>query len=323
LPRKASFKGLNAKLFAIAALVISITVALFFFNSLSIQALLVIWNFGAVAALVLWERQRRNHALTLDANYSNDARWTKTKMDLEKVENKLGKTKDATKKRALAKQRDWLENELRRLEWAIREANMNSIYNSQRGGGLRNQREPNTPAKGPNDPASSLPGKIERDIIDPLDRLGARAAIRRRAELEMENKDRQTLIKTIDNAEAIVASEPAVSLPEALQPIANDCRAHYNLIKKRGKLNSSVLGDYWVAWSLVLSIQNRLPFEFSIIKYASKDFKARATKFMKSVDAIRYSKNESIPYIQNNQKESLLDITPDSRLESGNNNPPE
>jgi hypothetical protein len=323
LPRKALFRSLNFKISAIAVLVIGITVALFFFNALSIQAILVLWNFGAVAALVLWERERRREALNSESNYSNDARWTKTKMDLEKVENKLGKAKDPLKKRALSKQRDLLDNELRRLEWAIREANMNSIYNSQKGG-LKRPQGPNGKnlSNSSNDELSDSPSKIRRDVFDPLDRLGARAAIRRRAELELENKDRQTLLKTLDCAEAIVAAEPAVSLRDALQPIANDCKAHYNLIKKRGKLNSAILGDYWVVWSLVLSLQNRLPFESSITKYASKDFKTRATKFMKSVDSMRYSKSESIPVVQDNQKEDLVDVVSDTRLEYGNNGSP-
>jgi hypothetical protein len=317
LPRRRFFKSLNSKLTFIGALVIAITVSLFFFNSLSIQALLVLGNFGALTALVLWGRQKRNDSP--NDSCTNDGRWTKTKVELEKIEKKLGKTKDPLKRRSLIRQRDSLENELRSLEWAIREANMNRMYNAEKGG-LRNSNDiPKTP-KGPND-LKSNPSTIANraGIFDPLDRLGARAAIRRRAELEIENKERQTLLKTLDNAEAVVASEPAASLAEALQPIANDCKAHYHLIKKKRnneRTNSSILGDYWIAWSLVLSVQNRLPFDSSITKYASKDFKSRATKFMKSVDAIRYSKNESVPYTQNG---GPLDIASKTGFESANN----
>lgn len=317
LPQKGLFKSLNSKLLAIAVLVIAITIALFFFNSLYIQALLVLWNFGAVAALVLWERQKRNDALNSNSNYSNDERWTKIKMDFEKVENKLAKTKDPAKRKSLVRQKVWLENELRRLEWEIREANMNGMYNAEKGS-LRNSRDPSEKAaKNANDPALSSSTKKVGNL-DPLDRLGARAAIRKRAELEIENKERQSLLKTLDSAEAVVAIEPASSLPDALQPIANDCKAHYNLIKKRGELNTDVLGDYWVAWSLVLSVQNRLRFDSAMTKYASKDFRSRVSKFMKSVDAIRYSKNESIPNVQN---ESLAGIASDMGFDPKNNGP--
>jgi hypothetical protein len=317
LPQKGLFKSLNSKLLAIAVLVIAITIALFFFNSLYIQALLVLWNFGAVSALVLWERQKRNDALNSNNNYSNDDRWTKIKMDFEKVENKLAKTKDPAKRKSLVRQKVWLENELRRLEWEIREANMNGMYNAEKGS-FRNSRDPSgKTAKNATDPTLSSSTKKVGNL-DPLDRLGARAAIRKRAELEIENKERQSLLKTLDSAEAVVEIEPASSLPDALQPIANDCKAHYNLIKKRGKLNTDVLGDYWVAWSLVLSVQNRLPFDSAMTKYASKDFRSRVGKFMKSVDAIRYSKNESIPNVHN---ESLAGIASDTGFDPQNNGP--
>lgn len=152
--------------------------------------------------------------------------------------------------------------------------------------------------------------------INASDKLGEGWAVRRRAQLEMEIKERQNLEISLSSAETVIANEPAISLAPALQPIVNDCQAHYNLIKKREKLNSEIVADYWLAWTLVKSVQNHLPFDSHIEKYASKDFKSRMKKFMNSVDAIRYSKIESLPYVR---EQNPLDFASDRTPEPNRN----
>jgi hypothetical protein len=297
LPLKGVFKDYNSKLVGIAVGACAIVVALWFTGLLSILTLLVLWNFSALAAIVFWERERRNQTLKTGANFSNDDRWSKTKMDLEKVENKLSKAKDPERRKALLRSKSWLENELRRLEWSIRESGLNAMYNAG-SAGLRNPKVNKKHPRDLSDHAESSSSVNNNWAYAPDDRLGERWALRKRAQLELEFKERQNLDNALIAAEAIIANEPTESLPEALQPIANDCKAHYNLIKKRVKPKKTpILCDYWIAWSLIQTVQNKLPFDSALEKYASNEFKPKVKKFINSVDAVRYSRIESTPVV--------------------------
>jgi hypothetical protein len=310
------FKSLNSKFLAIAAVEVAIVVTIFFLNELSIITLMILWNFGALGAIVLWERERRRQSSELGISYSDDERWTKIKMELERTEESLSKVKDSSKRAALIRCKARLENELRRLEWSIRESNMNATYNAGNTK-LRNSES--------EEESRDSPERSQNDFsFEPSDRFSEKSAIRKRAQLEIENKERRNLESILKSAEAVISSEPAVSLPTALLPITNDCRAHYNLIKKRANPNSTILADYWVAWSLLMTVQKRLPFESNLEKYSSKEFASVAKKFMKSVDSVRYSKTESVPQLPNlnphgSASNSTLRKNPDFYKSSGPN----
>ncbi len=234
-------------------------------------------------------------------NCSDDELSTKIKMDLKETAKTPSKSEEPENKATLIRYKTWLENELGRVEWSSRQSNKNAI--SKMGNGAR---------------VTDLKTSSSKDDqkIDSSDKLGEGWAVRRKAQLEMEIKERQNLEIALSSAETVIANEPAISLAPALQPIANDCKAHYNLIKKREKLNSEIVADYWLAWTLVKSVQNHLPFDSHIEKYASKDFKSRMKKFMNSVDAVRYSKIESLPYVR---EQNPLDFASDRTPEPSRN----
>ena len=270
---------------SVATLIVLACTAL---DILSIEVLLLIWNAGLVIAIILWEREKRATALNARTGFSDDERWVKAKVNLEQVDSRLEKTKDSQKRRHLLKQRQWLQNELRRLEWSIKESNMNSMYNAQAG---------NLRRTGKSDFSSGPSG------LDKLDTLpDGTSAVRKRALLEMENKDRTNLQRILDEAEAVIKSEPRESLTTALRPLANDCKAHYNAIKKR-KQTSDCLTDYWVAWSIISSIASGLEIDTTALKYASKNFQAKLSKFVKSVSVSSRPSTQMIPPVSDPQND--------------------
>ncbi|MHB1908711.1 MAG: hypothetical protein ACYCQJ_07540 [Nitrososphaerales archaeon] len=285
---KALFKSLNSKLILIASVATLIVLACTALDILSIEVLLLTWNAGLVIAIILWEREKRTAALNARTSFSDDERWVKAKINLEQVDSKLEKTKDDQKRHYLLKQRQWLQNELRRLEWSIKESNMNSMYNAQAGNLRRTNKSD----------LSNAPSGLDR-----LDTLpDGTSAVKKRASLEMENKDRMNLQRILDEAEAVIKSEPRESLTTALRPLANDCKAHYNAIKKR-KGDSDYLTDYWVAWSIISSIASGLEIDTTALKYASKGFQTKLAKFARSVSISSQPSTQVIPPLSDHQND--------------------
>ncbi len=184
----------------------------------------------------------------------------------------------------------WGRNELRRLEWSLREA-VQSCVKTLRALERRNftsQLKSNSLSKQIDDAAivpireNGAPGPSS------IAREKALAAARKRALAEREKAQRKILINILDNAEAIATVEPVSSLPDALRPIANELRAHYNDIKKRSKgqlvaLKTDTLTDYWASWAAVSSLLNGTTLDGRIVKYASKDMRERIVRISKLV----------------------------------------
>lgn len=227
--------------------------------------------------MIVWEKHKRETALNGGGpTFSNDERWSKTKRDIERIDGKLDKTRDSDKRRGLLHQKYLLENELRRLEWAIKESNLNGMYNAGTGS-LRKLDPKGMPLRSQNQN-----GTLDKDSeeIDPGERYTPDGALRERKRLERRAEERKNLQRIIDNAEAILRAEPADSIPAALKPVANDFKAHYNVLKKR-RNNQDSLADYWVAWAVISSIMNRIEVDPQIAKYASEQFRPRISKFIK------------------------------------------
>ena len=262
------------------------TLLLLSHDALTIETLLVIWNVALFIGIMIWEREKREKIANGQLSFSDDERWTKIKKKIETLDQKLDKTKDADDKRALVNQKRWLENELRRVEWSIKESNLNGIYNANSGNMKRS--DGRNRMRKSDEPLSSE----ERADLERRRDYDPEAAALLRKELEREVQERKSLERILDNAEAVVNLEPASSLAVALKPVANDFKAHYNAIKKR-RGNSPSLSDYWVAWAVLLSITNDQGVDQGISKYCSKDFRPRMIKFLKVVDSLRLSKDPS------------------------------
>jgi hypothetical protein len=289
LPRKALFQTLKAKLLTLAAIAIAIVCVLSILNERSLVSLLLVWNLSVLSAIVLWQLQRRKRPLEFRMSYTSDVRRTEVSFE---------KTRRRENKGVLIRYRAWLENALRRFDRTLKESDPNAMYSGSKS--KLGKPEPAIDDSSRYVTSHKGTSKNDRKTDPSVARSRERWTVRRKAQLEMENKERLNLETTLATAEAIITNEPLVSLASALQPIVNDCKAHYNLIKRRDKLNFEMAGDYWLAWSLVRCLQFRLPFDCHIEKYASKNFRSRAKKFMSSVDAVRYSKAESLPVERKN-----------------------
>jgi hypothetical protein len=217
------------------------------------------------AGSVVWERHRRNVEIATSPPVSSDEKWTRLKMDLDRIDRKLERTTDQSSRKVLSYQKRWLEAELRKLEWVMKESDLNNMYNATR----RSLRESSAggPARLASDNGRAGPGRV----------TGAK---------ESGNAfDRKNLEKILDNAESILKVEPYASLSSALIPISNDFRAHYNAIKRRSR-DSTSLSDYWVSWAIILSIESGVSVDASMSKYASNEFRPRIAKFLKFVESL-------------------------------------
>ena len=280
---RALFRSVNSKIILIVSGATLGSVGLLLLGSLSIEALVLIWNLAFVASVIVWERNKRDTALSGGGGptFSNDENWSRIKREIERIEGRLGKTRDSEKRRALLYQRYMLENELRRLEWSIKESNLNGIYNAG-SGNLRKLDPEGTPSRG--EAQNGTPGE-DSEEIEPWERYTPEGALRQRKRLERQAEERKNLMRIIDSAEAILRSEPVDSIPAALRPVGNDFKAHYNVLKKRRNSQDS-LADYWVAWAVISSVLSGVKIDSAIAKYASDGFRPRIVKFIKLVDSL-------------------------------------
>ena len=277
---RALFHGVNSKILLIVSGAVLGSLALILCGAFYIEALMVIWNFAFVASVIVWERHKRSLALsgTPAVSFSNDERWSRTKRDLEKIESRLDKTRDGEKRRTLLFQKHALENELRRLEWSIKESNLNAMFNAG-AGSLRKVDSKNSPIRYDSEGNPEIP-----DGVDPLDKYTPEGALRERKRLEKLAEERKNLERIVDGAISILKSEPPESVPEILRSLANEFRANYNILKKQNRYRS--LADYWVAWAVISSIINRVKIDAGISKYASEDFRPRLLKLIKLAEAL-------------------------------------
>lgn len=276
---RALFHGVNSKILLIVLGAVLGSIALLLCGAFYIEALMLVWNFAFVASVIVWERHKRSLALSgTSFSFSNDERWSRTKKDLEKIEGRLDKTRDSEKRRTLLYQKHALENELRRVEWSIKESNLNAMFNAGTGS-LRKVDSKNYPIRYDGEGNPETP-----DGIDPLDKYTPEGALRERKRLEKLAEERKNLERIVDGAILILRSEPAESVPEALRSLANEFRANYNILKKQNRNRS--LTDYWVAWAVISSIMNRVKVDVKISKYASDDFRPRLLRLIKLAEAL-------------------------------------
>ncbi len=284
------FQRVNSKFLLIALVATLASIGLLCAGYLSIEALILIWNCAFVVSVMVWEKHRRENALSMNETLSNDERWSKIKRDIERIDGRLSKTKDVTKRKSLLYQKRCLENELRRVEWSIKESNLNGIYNA----GFGNLPKLDSPKMSQSSSRNPLAGSEDGDELNSYDKYTPEGALRERKRLEKQAEERRSLERIVDNTEKILASEPIDSIPVALQSVANEFKAHYNVIKKR-KNNSSCLADYWVAWALISSIINGLEVDRNISKYASKEFRPKIIKFIKLIYSLKLQTVPALP----------------------------
>lgn len=114
------------------------------------------------------------------------------------------------------------------------------------------------------------------------------------AQLKKVQANKDYLLMTLKETEDIVNKESLPSRDIALMRIANDLKAQYNILKRKTNSSSdskgnsepsrTLLSDYWVCWAAVNSLAKGSTVKGDLAKYASKDFQAEFSKFVKSAN---------------------------------------
>jgi hypothetical protein len=195
---------------------------------------------------LLHEKNKRNARLAGSFSLSEDERWSKKKVELEKLESRISKSKDSEQRHLLERQRIQIKNELRNIEWHIRESEMTQLYNANKG---------------------NLKKLTETSM-----KLSERELERNEEQL----LDRKVLFKIVKTAEQVVQNEPETSIKVALMQIERDLKAHYKVLSKLKEASvSGVLSDYWVAWMVVCGILNGVAMDPKVERYASRGFRPK------------------------------------------------
>jgi hypothetical protein len=226
-----------------------IIAALFFLGLLAIQEILILLNVSAGIGIVLWERERRRSGMLLVGS-SKENEWIVLKNHLDSLQKEIKskrKSNDPGQVRILERRRAWLQNELRRTEWKMREEQFDQLFKSKLGALKR------------------------KDEI---------------SKLEAEEQKVETfLFSTLDSVREIASREKdPESLRLALLPTLNSLKAHYNILKRRGAGRSSlVLRDVWVVWAVVASVAEGISPQDDFLKYPSEPIKKAISKLLKDL----------------------------------------
>jgi hypothetical protein len=259
-----AFKGTKARYVLIGILAVLACVLFYFFGFLFIQTILLVGYVSIFPAILIWEKKKRERAVIDPSRLSEDERWSKTKMKVEKIERRIQREKDTAEKSALLRQKRYLESELRQLEWKIRETEMTQLYNASKG----NMKQIDS----------------TRSVITTVNALNA--------EFKRQQAKKGHLLKILKDVEDIMKNEPLSSREISLMRVANDLKAQYNALKRKKMIISSrngnsessraLLSDYWACWVAVTSLAKGFAVEKNLAKYTSADFQPEFSKFMKS-----------------------------------------
>ena len=239
------------KYLAIALGYFSACVLLYLLGALYIQFVLLLATFALFPAILIHERSLA-FGLAGNTNLSDDENWSKTKKQLDKVRDSIDKTKSTEQKKVLQRQLLSLENELRRIEWKVKESDMTQMYNAAKGR-LREIPEIN---------ATTSEKQTEEDG----------------------KKYSHSLDKLVKEVQKIVEKEPQESKQQALVPIANSIRAHYNMMKKNPELDS-IRADYFAVWGTLSSFIQGIRINPELLKYTSRRFRKNFGTLQESLSA--------------------------------------
>jgi hypothetical protein len=274
-----AWQSFNIRIALIAIIAFIAMTSLYWIHELYIEFILLVWNIAIVLGIILWEKEKVRKGQFLKDSYTQDEKWARAKKEFDDVSTRIRKSDDTKQKKNLETRRRYLANELRRLEWSIREKEANAVFNAQNGG--MKKLGPQDPDNNRNSSRLSLQEAEEK----------SRAA---------EGKENEYLEKIIGIIISIVRGEPSTSRSAALQPISNELRAHYFAIKRRDQYAVS-LSNCWAVWSIVSSILNSAKPEDTVLKYASKSFKAPVSRLLQETKKLNVtswglnSKLEKVP----------------------------
>lgn len=239
----------------ILALVLADSIGVLVLYSLGIlviETLFVLGNVSLMIAIVLWEKDAAWRGAILDEELSVDDRWSKTKARIEWIEKRASRNSSVKDAAALQQEKSRLTNELRRLEWSIKESELGSI-------------------------SLASMGKMGVKRVDGARNLPIREAV-------TEKKGMKALDRMIREAIDVLRQEPIESFPITLSAIQNTVAASYKQIKRMDQ-NSGVLVDYWVVWVVISSLVSKQQFDEKFVGYASGQTRVKVNRLIETARA--------------------------------------
>ena len=100
---------------------------------------------------------------------------------------------------------------------------------------------------------------------------------------------REHLLKILGDVKQVLAKESQQSVRIELLYLANEVRAHYNIIRKKDPSLNSLLSDYWVVWVVLYSLSNNSALPDNLERYASASFRSKFIAFIKFINSQRVS----------------------------------
>lgn len=277
-------KSDNQKYLAIGTCYFAACVVLYVCGALYIQFMLLLAAFALFPALLVHERSNLLRRAE-NANLTDDENWSKTKKELDRVRDNLEKASTDEQRRALQRQTVYLENELRRIEWKVKESDMNQMYNAARGN-LR-----------------KLPEQKEGTSEDQAN--------------NSVKKYTSSLANIIKDVRKIVENEPPASRQQALIPIANLVRAQYNMMKKTEACTSNIRKDYFAVWATLSSFIEGIRIDSELSKYSSQRFRKKFLDFQESLSSYQSSSKPELSAFRRMGLPEGLDPIAGSREENG------
>lgn len=232
-------EGLLRPFALLGALVFVALLLLYVFDLFYLQFLLVVWGAAVMGGTVVYERRKGAFAESPMA-LGDAERLISLQKTLAAIDERLSESPGEEETLYLRSRKEEMGEELRKLRWSMREAGLESIRRASGQEGLR----PLPPRRGP---------------------------LRRRGQ---ERLERSHLLDSLEEAEEVLATEPAESARARVEMIAADVRAHYYLLKEL-EPRSRNLGDYGTAWAALTTISKGMKLDHDVRLHASKRVRAK------------------------------------------------
>lgn len=214
------------------------TTLLYFVDLFYIQFLLLVWGAGAIGGISLYDGRHRDDSA--GATLGETAGGGRLEEELQDIDRKLTKAATGQEKQTLKRRRAYLELELRRLRWSMKELEMETI---RRSAGA--------------EPLRAIP-------VPPSWRQR-----RRQGKLEIRH-----LLDSLKEAEEVVALDPPGPGRVRLGLIAADLKASYGALKDM-ETPSKNQNDYGAAWGVIASISQGIRLESDARRHAPRGVKSR------------------------------------------------
>jgi hypothetical protein len=260
------------RLFLILLISIVACVVLYVLGALLIQSIMLVGYVAMLPTILVWEKYSNND---FGISYG-DQRLGEKKKEIGKLQKQIDKSKSQSEKKDMMIQKKRLENEFRRLEWSIRESNLTKLRETS-------DDEDRIKLNDPEFFRSSESGS-ELDSDSKITNVSSER------NFDLTNREkREQLVRILEDAKQALAKESQQSIRTELLYLANDVRAHYNVIRKKDPSSSSLLSDYWVVWVVLYSQSNNSPQPSNLEKYASPGFRSKFISFAKFINSQRVS----------------------------------